>query len=350
MKKKFNFKIIIGVIILLAFIGTGITLFLLNNNLGVVQNGNTSGNINNGGVATIYDGWIYYSNEFDKLYKMKNDGSNETVVESKEKTYDFNYLNVAGDWIYYTEYIHISNDKKDPSIYAISKIKTDGSQKTKLEETKQGCYDYITVEGDWIYYITHNVKEFKDYEIYKIKTDGSKKTKLTSSEGDKDYYFLSVVGDWIYYRESAENIGNSTICKIKTDGSQKTEVTTSSETYAYLSVVGDYMYYISNDRLYRMKTDGSEKTELTNSDVKFCSGFAVAGNWIYYAGSSDSIQNTSLYKMKTDGSKNTKISKKSKTDKSYHSDLNIVGDWLFYHSGNPLYKIKTDGTIESEIK
>lgn len=344
MKKKLNLKIIIPLTVLLVAIAVGITIFLLKNNSNLGINGNTPGNIANGGVVGIdKNKWIYYSNGFDKMFKLKNDDGEESTIESKEQG-GYEYINVVGDWVYYTEFIPVMAGREDYSIYTVYKIKTDGSQKTKIEETKQGCYDYLTVSGDWIYYVDHNVKDHRDYNIYKMKTDGSNKTRVASSDGQIDY--LNVVGDWIYYRELIEKTGNTTVYKVKNDGSNKKYITKSAKiSYAYLSVIGDWIYYYEDSLIYKMKLDGSGSSKIANSDIKFYDDFNVVGDWIYYSGKTSLGDKGSLYKMKLDGSNNTKIT----SGKDYYSALNIVGDWIFYQCGNDHYKIKTNGSDENKI-
>ena len=70
--------------------------------------GNTEGNITNGGMAVKQDDWIYYC-EYDasanypgapnnsSIWKMRSNGSNKTKLINVEAS----YLNIKGDWIYY---------------------------------------------------------------------------------------------------------------------------------------------------------------------------------------------------------------------------------------------------------
>lgn len=56
-----------------------------------------------------------------------------------------------------------------------------------------------------------------------------------------------------------------------------------------------------------------------------------------------------LYKIKTDGTE------KSQLNCDVSTDINVVGDWVFYmtsndYSGSVLYKIRTDGTERQKVK
>ena len=79
MKKKIS--IIIAVIVVIALIAAAVIFHYLSNrthfNEGYV-NGNTAGNLYNGGLFCEYDGTVYFSNPSDggKLYSMSPDGSN----------------------------------------------------------------------------------------------------------------------------------------------------------------------------------------------------------------------------------------------------------------------------------
>ena len=56
--------------------------------------------------------------------------------------------------------------------------------------------DFLNVAGDWIYY--QNISD--NCTIYRIKTDGSEKQRLSGDMSEGDFIqYISVVGDWVYY-------------------------------------------------------------------------------------------------------------------------------------------------------
>ena len=82
-------------------------------------NGNTAGNLNNGGAVAQQEDWIYYSEIPNPgLYKVKTDGSEQTKLND-DVPMD---LNVFGDWVYYNNYA----DGEPISI----KVKTDETERT----------------------------------------------------------------------------------------------------------------------------------------------------------------------------------------------------------------------------
>jgi uncharacterized protein YihD (DUF1040 family) len=180
----------------------------------------------------VVDGeWIYYTKNYEgyargALYKMRTDGSENTKLTDLE---DANFkLDVSDGWIYYINGIQGGN--------TIYKVKTDGSQKTKVasKQKKQynNQYNYINVVGDWIYYSDIDCNKASSSQIVgvstisKMKTDGSENTKLIDKvTATNSYEPISVVGDWIYYDdEYDEQHSKWLLHRIKTDGSQQTQV------------------------------------------------------------------------------------------------------------------------------
>lgn len=273
--------------------------------------GNTSGNLANGGLVAQKGDWIYFSNTnaSEKLYKMKTDGTGKTKL-SDDRSHN---INVVGDWVYYST---------DKTIY---KIKTDGTQKTEIITPVWGIYNTVNVVGDWIY--------FSDlFSFYKIKADGTQKFSFGIDVNDS-----IVEGDWIYYTS-----GSSGLYKMKTDGSGKTQL--SDDNCHYINVVGSWIYYSNAsvfDYIYKIKTDGTQKIQVNNCISSYVN---VVDDWIYYVDESHSGSKSRIYKIKTDGSQETKLN-------TYISkNLNIAGDWIYYTGytiydfTERLYKVKFDGT------
>ena len=266
---------------------------------GAEQRGNTTGNIVNDGNAAGQGEWIYYFDCDDFiLYKMRTDGSSETLIK---QVFGW-YFNVVGDWIYYSSCI-----ETDRSIY---KMRTDGSDVIKLNNEK--CARSVTVVGDWIYYINESDSD----KLYKMRTDGSEKIKLNNDVNRE----VNVVGDWIYYINKSN--GN-TPHKIRTDGSGKTKL--NNDNCFHLIVFDDWIYCTLNGnvgdkvKIYKMRTDGKDKTTIIRDGA---SKINVDNGWVYYVNDCD---NFSLYKIRTDGSDRIKL-----IDKPC-GNMSIVGEWIFYN-------------------
>ncbi|MGP6145888.1 DUF5050 domain-containing protein [Jeotgalibaca sp. A122] len=295
--------------------------------------GNTSGNLNNGGVVAQQGDWIYYTHLANYgLYKMKTDGS-EKMKLNDDSPYN---MNVVGDWIYYFNFPEVA-ESEPPSSY---KIKTDGTERTRME---YGVFFGSVVVGDWIY---SAIEEEDGFKLYKIKTDGTEKIKL---DGEGSVYSIYVVGDWIYYGstqiEEGEMANPGDIYKIKTDGTERTKV--SEGNHISIVVVDDWIYYVAysvdETVMYKIKTDGTEQTQIV--DDNDIGGLNVVGSWIYFTRKTE----PGIFKIKTDGTGKTKLNE----DAIFASG--IADGWIYYLTYKSdgeaiMYKIKTDGTERTEVK
>jgi len=283
--------------------------------------GNTSGNLTNSGHIAQQGDWIYYSNEADggKLYKSRTDGTGITKLRDERPA----FINVVGDWVYYT------------GRGGIHKVRTDGTEPTQVYIKGSGIY----VTGDWIYYL--------DNGLYKIRTDGTERTKLADNCAG-----MTLSGDWIYYTNyvpvtnpnvfTPKSSEEGNLYKIRTDGTGKIRL--NSDDCRSINVAGDWIYYANYDdgsniylKLYKIRTDGTGRTKVSDDSFgNFAYGINVSGDWIYYHNSS--TPPGTLCKVKTDGTGKTKL-----TDDSC-AWINVIGDWIYYSSGGKAYKVRMDGT------
>jgi hypothetical protein len=284
-----------------------------NTNTENVKVGNTQGNLNNYGIVAGQGEWVYYSNSDMGLYKMKTDGSQKTKLSDEEG----GAINVYDNWVYCLA----STDRDTSAIY---RIKTDGSEPHNMTDDSIAS---MSVVGDWIY--------FSDIEgnIKKLSHDGKNTIKLASDSNG-----------WIYYAGFNED-GSICTYKINTDGENKTKI--SDSWMDYLSINNGWMYYLTDDKIYRMKLDGTDAMKVCDDGVY---EFNVSGDWIYYSNDSDEGK---IYKIKTDGSTKTKVS----DDISMR--ICLVDDWIYYDIDDSndvwesiikLCRIKTDGSQRQIIE
>ena len=108
---------------------------------------------------------IYYVNgENSEIHKIGVDGKNDTVVY-KSPAYN---MNVSGDYIYYLNYKNENADSEDEPV-CIHKVKVDGTDHQIVCEMTNYS-SFINIAGDWIYYTDH---DDNNYYINMIKSDGS---------------------------------------------------------------------------------------------------------------------------------------------------------------------------------
>src|SRR5690606_10317864 len=97
--------------------------------------------------------------------------------------------------------------------------------------------------------------------------------------------------DWIYYAPSStfkenDQYGTLDLYKIGTDGTNRTFIASleaPTVNIVHMQVVGDYIYYLAVDGLYRIKSDGSDKMRYDGEITPESGGFIVKGDWIYYS-------------------------------------------------------------------
>jgi len=286
--------------------------------------GNTTGNLNNKGLAAIQGEWIYYTNSSDgnSLYKIRTDGTGRTKLNDESSL----RINVVGEWVYY--YSDILGDG-GPVNSPVYKIRIDGTERTWLFDEAIWC---MTVVGDWIYFSNED-------GLYKIRTDATGRMKLHN-----DYvHGINVVGDWIY----GTGDRSARLYKIRTDGREA--IIFNDEISHMVIVVGDWIYYAEgrDGHVYRVRTDGTGKEKII--DDNNVSALNISGDWIYYMYwniQNDTIDGTDsgLYRSRLDGTGKTLIA-----EGLFHL-VNVADDWIFYRNGaHEIYKIRTNGTEHQRV-
>lgn len=287
--------------------------------------GNSRGNLNNGGIAAIRNGIIYYVNgsQGNKLYKITASGSGRTKL-SDDRPWN---INVVGNWVYYTNF----NDGNK-----IYKIKTDGTCRTKLND--DSSWD-LRVVDNWIYYTKSSDPSDPTHGcIYKIAVDGTFRSRLNSHES----IFLNAVNGWIYYLNVSDG---RKIYKLKAD--DLTNVKVNNFPAYNMEVSGDWIYFTTFDgqnKLYKIKTDGTGLAKLCDDKATSINKY---GYHIYYTNESDSH---TMYKIKTDGTDRARVYNGSSSLMNMLPD--IGGGWIYFShdtEGLMLYKIRLDGTGLSPV-
>ncbi len=264
-----------------------------NDTISNLDTSNTISNLNNAGIAAQQGDWIYYIYKKDNnysLYKKKMDNSSETKICDDCSL----SINVVGDYIYY---INHSN---------IYKIKTDGTDKKQICQEKASR---IYVVDDFICY-----QNMDDMKIYILNLTDNETYKLC--DDTVEYGKFIVNEDCIYYSSNGLN-------KIKIDGSNKTKLTTYDCNFP--TIVDNFIYYLSDDKIYKMNLDGSNTQEIFNGHV--LAWLNITNNHIYFS----DINNGGIYRLNLDGSEKKKISD------DFAFKINIVDNWLYYdYSKRPM--------------
>ncbi len=289
-------------------------------------NGNSTGNINNRGLAQESDNWIYYVNSGDNnyLYKIGVDGSGKTKLNSEA----CDEINVVGDWVVYR-----ATDSGN-----ICKVKTDGSERTLV------CDDVVhgsIVFNNWIYYVSEE-------SLCRIRLDGTEKAEIDTG---------AVIGSINVINQSVVFQGRGPVGPVlgtvAVDGGHL-------PVWDFESLHGGETIYIGFE-VYEGVGYGSLATEgyaiyrdaynpNTGEDIfgpvnDDASAFVtVADGWIYYQNLDDG---GSLYKIRIDGTERTKLNSDSS------ESINAAGDWIYYENmsdNGRIYRMRTDGTERQPVE
>lgn len=156
---------------------------------------------------------------------------------------------------------------------------------------------------------------------------------------------------WIYYVSMSNNTiwGDERIYKIKADGSGK-KIQLSANRALYMNVTHDWIYFIQDSsenrgsgfiKKVRVDGTGEEYIDIKNGD--YATDLNIVGDYIYYINRSD---NSIIYRVKTDGTGREKVGSEAAWG------LNVVNGYAYYVDGyyGKLKKIPVDGGTPEIIK
>ncbi len=285
------------------------------------QRGNASGNIANCGYSCIKGDWVYVS-LYSGVYKMKKDGSESVQLIDSPVT----YLNVVGDWIYYS----YSDEDENSGIF---RMKPDGSSKKVLIKDDTS---YISIIDDWMYYINNSDKSAP----YKVRLDGKGNKRIKDiSLGE-----LTIDNGWLYY----EKLKDTAIYKMRTSGSDVLKITDNAQkTYSFINKAGDWIYYIGtksgNTGIYKVKADGTGRMMLIEGDIS-CINYS--DGFLYYADKDGGI-----YKINEQKHQYSKLDSAISKGKI---EINVTDNWLYYYTHSDDidndYRVKDDGSVKQKFK
>jgi len=303
--------------------------------------GNTIGNIRNYGYGTIQKNWIYYIAPNEEItgygiFKVKTDGTDNQELFMQED--GIVSLNINGDYLYF-----ISMSSETNKIY---KIKTDGTELTLLNDTDVDMYCYE------IYVVNNNIYYFgADYDIYKMDLKGENKTLVSDTKTG----YLGITDKYIIYNQYIDEESSEIetyIMDLK--GENKKPLVEGERTYS-TDIQGNYVYYTNEGgQICRVKIGNASSKEVLHEITAynvFLNSMNVLGNYIYYMDIENETGTVCIYKIKADGTDKepTMITEL----KSYSIFLNILDDWILYMDGDDQYGyinlIKADGSKEVEL-
>lgn len=334
MSNKTIIAIIVVAIVLIACIALG---SLLSRN-GV---GNTIGNIRNYGYATINGNYIYYlaPNEDSTavgIFKTKKDGTGEAKQLFMDDM-DVLSINVYNGYVYFIgvgSEAYSEDDELDNKIY---RMKTNGNNLTVINDNEfnNDCYEIYVING-YVYYIG------KDNNIYKMNLDGSNRTLVSENETG----YLGITEKYIIYNVLEDESSDYTTYIMNLDGTNQRPIIEGERLYS-VNISGNYVYYTNVDKQVCKTEIDSGKSEVLLDTTAY--NMNLYGDYIYFLNYKDlenEDYTVCLYKIKSDGSEETATNIKELD--TYSSFINIVGDWVIYMDSNEtegfINLVKTDGS------
>jgi hypothetical protein len=153
------------------------------------------------GRVMISEEWIYFE-DYQKLCKVRIDGSDYTVISEKGRL-GF----VENGWVYFISVLDPETRAYDD--LEICRMKKDGSETTvisSVDKVSSSCFD-----NGWFYYVLHSEKG-----LYRMRPDGSERERLNEIN---IWQFDGVAGNWMYITDYA-----GPRYRVKLDGSVGTRI------------------------------------------------------------------------------------------------------------------------------
>lgn len=337
------------IIILLAIIVLGIGLNTLINanddetimNTGYV-NGNTAGNLYNGGLFCEYNGVIFFANpsDGDKLYSMDANGANLKKLTDDAAT----YINADENYVYY-----VRNNPGDSLNFdfvafhrnALVRVDHDGKN-TVILDTEPSLYAALL--GNYIYYIHYD--EQNASTLYKVRIDGEEQKQVM-----EDAVFTCNADGQYFYYNGMHTDGNIHRYDTATD---TTTVVYEGNTFQPIVSDGADVYYIDGNTDYSIihtSLNFDNPTYITRDSVD---AYNVHGSYIYYQRYDK--DGSALCMIKNDGSEEMVIKEGD------FCDIHVTSYFVFfreYHSQKMYYfprsnpddvKMFKPGTIDQKTK
>lgn len=322
-------KIIIGIIVVLLlgggiFVATKLANPDTKMNQGYV-NGNTAGNLYNGGLFCEYNGVIFFSNPSDggKLYSMDSNGNNLKKLSEDVAT----YINADENYVYYIRNNSGSSlDFNYVAFYrnALVRIDRDGGNTVILDT--EPCL-YASLIGNYIYYIHYD--ELEASTLYKVRIDGEEQQQVMSEA----VYTCNADGQFFYYNG------------MSADGSiHRYDTVSDSSTVIY---VGNCFKPIVNDGVDVYYIDGDTDCSIVHTNINFdnptfittdsVDSYNLYGSYIYYQRYDK--DGSALCMIKNDGT-DFKVLREGD-----YCDINVTSYFVFfreYHSGDMYYFSRTN--------
>ena len=278
-------------------------------------------------LACDDNGYIYYAKA--NLVDTKGENGIYKVKISEDDPTPVRLTTDKANYIaYYNNYIYYCNTSNNSRLYRVS---VNGGQSQQLSDNKVS--DIIVADGA-VYFTQHTTT---NSAIYKYTVSSGTSTKLCNDNGA----YLTKVGEYIYYVNKdllTSNIFGKGIYRVSTVAGalvgEKVLEADEGDGYYSLASDGSYLYYYRriDKHFYRYNISTNAETDLmrdfTPSETTTFSGYPYAhlatyNGEIYYT---NPLDGSSLYKYNTQTKQNFKVLADSV------SNVYFNGDYMYYNT------------------
>lgn len=290
--------------------------------------GNTTGNINNGGMFCEYDGKIYFSNPYDNnaLYRMNSDCTQAVKLNNDHVA----YINTDGRRLYYVR--NNTGTKRSTAalfgrLFGVYRCNMDGSGTTSLYEKQSGA---ISLCGNYLYYQHYDTETA--LTLYKVRIDNKDNVQVS----DKNYLPSSFYNGKIYFTNVDED---HAIYSLDTNNNDSMSLFLDANAYM-ADMEGQYLYYIDqsdNYSLMRYNTMNKVKEKLIDGK---CVHYNIYGTKLFAMVEGSDVRG--IYRMNVDGSQKELIATGD------FNNISCTSQYTFFQYFNDdvtLYRVPTTGKI-----
>jgi len=343
-KRKSVVSKIIPIIILIVIIVVSVGLIIYYNKLNKIvynemssANGNTPGNLQNGGYFCELDNTVYFRNPFDKgrLYAMDSNGENVRKLNGETVS----SINAYGKYLYFSKN-NLTSTKSTAAfrgtLFSAMRSNLDGKNVVSLSSDYSGV---LTLVGNKVFFQHYESNDEQQTlgSLYSVGIDKADLHEVVKS----DISPAGVFGTYIFYA-GVEGDHNIYRLNTLTDSS-----TLFYEGNCYMCIPdGHYLYFLDADDGYKLKrtSSSSSKSEAETVISERVATYNVSSNYIYFQIDDDKGKLCRIGKNKI-GEEYDVITT------GHYEKINVTSKFVYFYKVNndtDAYRVPTTGAAKIE--
>lgn len=289
-------------------------------------NGNTAGNLYNGGFFCERGDTVYFSNPNDNnyLYSMNLAGGNVQKLHADRVS----YINADDRYVYY-----VRNNVGADDLSSALRLNANSLCRYDLKRKKVTVLDpdpsiYISLLGNYLYYIHYSTETAST--LYRVKIDGSEKEQVDSNP----YFTCSANGQYFYYN-GIQNDHNIYQMDTATGNSQMI----CQGNFWMPSADNENIYFLDCGQNYALMQLGRSQSEPTVLVKDRIETYNVFGDTVYFQ-KNNLNGDAALCSIRTDGSDYQELLSGD------YANINVTSQFIYFTSvgqDGTVYKIPTSG-------